>query len=187
MSTPSFNIVPVNRFEEPLFSELSTQIFGRTDIAPFGDSATNSSVSKGTGGCESTHHDSVIRLGAFEGTQLIGWSCGWFERGAILYMANSAVVPWWRRRGVYSALVSRMIRLATDARCGLVRSRHATFNQPVLVAKLKLGFVITGTEYSEELGLLVRMSYFATEQRRREFEVRAGPAAGSSPLNPSGA
>jgi len=58
-----------------------------------------------------------------------------------------------------------------------VRSRHVTENRAVQIAKLKLGFYITGSEYSEEYGFLVRMTYFLQEERLKLFLGRSAPLA----------
>ena len=46
-------------------------------------------------------------------------------------------------------------------------------NNVVIIANLKLGFHITGMEYSEELGPLVRLTYFHGKHRSQLFKQRA--------------
>lgn len=41
---------------------------------------------------EAAPHPPMVRFGAFIDQALVGWSCGWFERGHSFYMANSGVV-----------------------------------------------------------------------------------------------
>ena len=94
-------------------------------------------------------------------------------------MAKSAVLPGHRRKGVYSALVRRAIEEAAAGGAIVVRSRHVAANNAVLIAKMKLGFIITGSEFSEEYGFLVRMTYFVREERRKLFLGRSVPFSAS--------
>jgi hypothetical protein len=56
----------------------------------------------------------------------------------------------------------------------LISSQHVATNNAVLIAKLKLGYVIAGTEYVEPMGLLVRLLLHLTPQRRDLFASRTG-------------
>ena len=56
-----------------------------------------------------------------------------------------------------------------------VRSRHTATNTAVIIAKLKLGFQISGFEYSEVYGPLVQLNYLVGEARRKLYEARAAP------------
>jgi GNAT superfamily N-acetyltransferase len=119
----------------------------------------------------------MVRIGAFREDALVAWSVGWFEREGAFYMANSAVLPEHRRKGLYSEMVRRCIDEARKGGAATVRSRHVAANSAVLMAKLKLGFFITGGEYSEEFGYLVRMTYFLQEERLKLFLSRSVPFA----------
>ena len=119
----------------------------------------------------------MLRVGAFDGEELVGWTVGWFEREGAFYMANSAVLPTHRRRGIYAALVRRCLVEAAKGGAAVVRSRHVAENRAIQIAKLKLGFFITGSEYSEEYGFLIRMTYFLREERLKLFLGRSAPLA----------
>lgn len=56
-----------------------------------------------------------------------------------------------------------------------VRSRHAAANAAVIIAKLRLGFQVSGFEYSEVHGPLVQLTYLVSEARRKLYEARASP------------
>jgi GNAT superfamily N-acetyltransferase len=117
----------------------------------------------------------MARFGAYVDEQLVGWSYGWFERPDTFYMANSGVLPSHRRLGVYSQLVGAIVEYAHSHGAGMVRSRHSVLNTPVIIAKLKLGFVIAGTNLSEHMGLQVQLVRHASmaradvSQSRRPF------------------
>ncbi|MGE5095399.1 MAG: GNAT family N-acetyltransferase [Betaproteobacteria bacterium] len=161
-----YRIATVERFEEPLFTQLSSTVFGdQARARALLELAQPVELSQPT----------MLRIGAFENDTLVGWTYGWFERSGTYYMANSAVLPEHRRKGIYSALVRRAVEAAAERGTSVVRSRHVAANNAVLIAKLKLGFVITGSEFSEEFGLLIRLSYFCDDARRQLFCDRAGP------------
>lgn len=161
-----YRIATVELFDEPLFTHLSRSIFG--------DQA-GARASLELPRAVDVTQPVMLRIGAFESDALVGWTYGWFERGGTYYMANSAVLPDHRRKGIYSALVRRTVEAAAWQGSSVVRSRHVAANNAVLVAKLKLGFVVTGSEFSEEFGLLIRLSYFCDDARRQLFCERAGP------------
>lgn len=77
----------------------------------------------------------------------------------------------------HAALVQRCLAEAAEGGAAIVRSRHVAANRAIQIAKLKLGFYITGSEYSEEYGLLVRMTCFLREERLRLFLGRSAPLA----------
>ncbi|NEX63485.1 GNAT family N-acetyltransferase [Noviherbaspirillum galbum] len=172
-------IAVVPQFDEPAFTETVERLFG--DLArrsllrsQLGDDA----FARADALRDSLPAPERLRVGAFDGDTLVGWSMGWYERGGAFYVANSAVLPAHRRRGVYSRLARAVLDEAAARGCHTVYSRHLSTNNPVLIAKLRLGFVITGMEFSEELGSLVRMSFFLTPERARLHAERSGPVGG---------
>ena len=54
-----------------------------------------------------------------------------------------------------------------------VNSRHAASNTAVLIAKMRLGFLVSGFEYSEVYGPLVQLSHLVGEARRRLYQARS--------------
>jgi hypothetical protein len=72
-------------------------------------------------------------------------------------------------------MVQRVIEHARSGGHVAVLSRHATDNNAVIVAKLKLGFFVSGFEYSEVYGPLVRLTFLLSEQRRALHRSRATP------------
>ena len=58
-----------------------------------------------------------------------------------------------------------------------IGSQHVATNNAVLIAKLKLGYVIAGTEYVDAMGLLVRLVLHLTVERAVLFAARTGMLA----------
>jgi GNAT superfamily N-acetyltransferase len=117
-----------------------------------------------------------LNLGVYRGDEFVGWTFGLQESPLhdVYYMVNSAVLEPHRGRGIYSALIPRVVEAARREGFQIVRSRHAATNNRVLVPKLKAGFVITGMELSDVFGTLVHLSYFLNPTRRKVLDVRAG-------------
>ena len=102
-----YRITTVDLFDEPQFTELSESIFpnaARTS-ARFRD--LEHEELPGRKRVKEMHSHLMLRVGAFYGDDLVGWTVGWFEREGAFYMANSAVLPGHRRKGIYTALVQR--------------------------------------------------------------------------------
>ena len=72
--------------------------------------------------------------------------------------------PAWRGRGLYRALLPRVVAAARDAGFREVVSRHRADNNPILVPKLRAGFVISGFDVSPRWGLLVHLRRYLVEE-----------------------
>jgi ribosomal protein S18 acetylase RimI-like enzyme len=118
---------------------------------------------------------SVFRVAAFRGEVLVGWTQGYREGRSQFYMLNSGVAFAERRKGVYSQLVKAVLAHAEAQGCAFVTSRHVAASVAVIIAKLGLGFYISGFEYSEVYGPLVRLTYLVGEERRNLYRTRAAP------------
>ena len=118
---------------------------------------------------------SAYGLVAVRDGALVGWSQGYREGTNQFYMLNSGVAIPERRKGVYSRLVSALLAHAEATGYTSVRSRHTAANSAVIVAKLKLGFQVSGFEYSEVYGPLVQLTYLVGQARRELYESRAAP------------
>ena len=118
---------------------------------------------------------SSFGLAAFRGKVLVGWTQGYREGTSQFYMLNSGVASTERRKGVYSQLVKAVLAQAASQGYTTVRSRHTAANTAVIMAKLRLGFQVSGFEYSEVYGPLVQLTYLVGEARRNLYRTRAAP------------
>jgi len=114
-------------------------------------------------------------LAAFRADVLVGWTQGYLDGRSQFYMLNSGVARAERRKGVYSQLVRAVVAHAESQGYSAVRSRHTAANTAVLIAKLRLGFQVSGFEYSEVYGPLVQLTYLVGEARRNLYRTRASP------------
>lgn len=119
-----------------------------------------------------------LRIGAFIDDRLVAWS---YSRGedTQLHMVNSGVSPGLRRRGIYSRLVEATIAHADSHGFLRIISRHVPSNNAVIIPKLRLGFMVSGFEYSEVYGPLVRLTYLIGHKRRELYRARSMPVVPS--------
>ena len=165
-----FDEVALKAIAEPIFGDTTRQQHLKELIGP--EAAERHAELR-----QSLPKAERIRIGAFDGERLVGYSQGWFEPGGNFYIGSSAVDPDHRRQGLYTQLL-KAIEHAVRERGGIsISSQHVATNNAVLIAKLKLGYVIAGTEYVDAMGLLVRLVLHLTAQRAALFAARTGMLA----------
>ena len=103
------------------------------------------------------------RLLLVRGGEVVGAFWGQQEAWGRYYMVTSVVAPALRGRGVYAAMLARIVATARDAGFQEVTSRHRADNNAILIAKLKVGFTIGGFEISTRWGLLVHLRRYLLE------------------------
>jgi GNAT superfamily N-acetyltransferase len=157
--TGAYAIERVERFPEPAFGRLARRLL-RDAPGALGDARR---------GFQPSH---PMRFAAFDGDTLVGATVGWQDAADRFYMALSVVAAAHRRRGVYTRLVEAVIGAARKGGFAEIASRHRPDNAAVLIAKLRLGFVITGYETSAVFGDMVRMTLPLTAARRRALALR---------------
>ena len=118
----------------------------------------------------------MLRLGVFLGDEAVGWHVGRQEDGERFYMTNTGFLPEHQGKGLYTALLPKIVELLTAKGFQIIYSRHHATNNRVLVPKLKAGFVISSLEVNDRFGTLVHLTYFTNRLRRRMMAVRTGEA-----------
>ncbi len=116
----------------------------------------------------SAHHERFIFY--TQNRQIAGWSWGDMRDTESFFMTNSGILPAYRQRGIYSAFLKQFIAYLTA--CGYERivSAHQINNRPILIAKLKAGFTVTGFDLDERWGAQVVLTYFTHIDRTQGFE-----------------
>lgn len=120
-----------------------------------------------------------LKIALLDGDQLVGWSEGWQDANEpdTFFMAASLVLPAYRRQGFYEALTTKTLEIARRDGFQAVSSGHVVTNNPILIAKLKLGFHISGFELNARWGTMVRLIYHLNEMKEKAFAYRAGSKA----------
>lgn len=106
--------------------------------------------------------------------KLAGWSWGRQDSIDSFYMVNSAVLPEYRGRGLYSRLMEAILEKTTSLGFQRIWSRHNMTNNAIIIPKLKRGFFVTGTELSDLFGVLIHLSYFTSQTRQKVLDFRTG-------------
>lgn len=164
----------VQNFPEPAFSALAREAFSSYEQSELLSAVLDDELTVQASNDNSTS-SGVLRLVAFRGDTLVGWSHSQPQGSRILYMANSGVAASERRQGIYSQFVQKTIEHARSQSFVSILSRHAAADNAVIVAKLKLGFFVSGFEYSEVYGPLVRLTYLVRDKRRELYDSRSQP------------
>lgn len=164
----------VESFPEPAISALQREVFADFERS---EELAHVLASEAATRAEELNapHPSMFRVAAFRGENLVGWTQGYREGKARFYMLNSGVAAHERRKGIYTRLVQAVLTHAKTQGYSVVVSHHVPANVPVIIAKLQLGFLVTGFEYSEVYGPLVRLSYVVGEKRRELYRRRTVP------------
>lgn len=116
-----------------------------------------------------------IRLAIFnEKDEFVGWSWGFQESHTTFYVANSAILPEYRRKGLYTMLLNRMLDEAVELGFQLIYSRHSATNNQIIIPKLKRGFIISKMEIDDVFGVLVHLHYYVNKTRRLIMDYRSG-------------
>mgnify|MGYP000323521666 CR=1 FL=1 len=115
-----------------------------------------------------------INLGVYLNDEFVGWSWGFQDSALRFYMCNSAIFPEHRRKGLYSKLMSEMVKRVTELGFQEVFSRHTATNNAVIIPKLKAGFHITSMEISDMFGTLIHLSFFTNPKRKKMLDYRVG-------------
>ena len=106
--------------------------------------------------------------------KIIGWSVGHQINSGDFFMGNSAVLPGFRRLGVYTKMLDLVVKRLKNNGYQMIISLHKLDNNAVLIPKLKYGFIITGFDVNDKYGILVKLAYLTNPKRKELLEVRIG-------------
>ena len=117
-----------------------------------------------------------LRLVVLHKEKIIGLTYGWqlAINHSDFYMGISVIEESFRNKGLYSELLDRVLNITKEKGFSAVKSRHINTNNPVLIAKLKKGFIINGFELDESMGALLKMSYYHNDIRKKASLFRSG-------------
>lgn len=115
-----------------------------------------------------------LRLGFFFEDQMVGWSYGVQLNGETFRMVTTGITPAHQRKGVYSSFLTWLAEHVQDKGFQILFSRHYATDNQVIIPKLRFGFLISGFELTDDFGLLLRLSYYFNEVRRKTLHVRSG-------------
>lgn len=165
----------VYRFDEPEFSHLVQTLFiGDLPVVPESAWLSEAEVRASHELGRVLGKVFALRIGAYQGDRLVGWSHGFQDGSDSFLMSSSAVLPAYRRRGLYTKLVGAVLERTRAVGFQIIHSKHGLNNNPVLIAKLKIGFTIAGLEISDLHGALVHLRYLLNERPAAIAEMQVG-------------
>lgn len=106
--------------------------------------------------------------------KLAGWSFGYQDTRESFLMANSAILPEYRGKNLYSLLLEEVIDHLKQKGIQRIWSHHTMTNSHILLPKLKKGFSITGLHVNDMAGTLVELTYYTNPTRRKILDFRVG-------------
>ncbi|MDP7322248.1 MAG: GNAT family N-acetyltransferase [Bacteriovoracaceae bacterium] len=116
-----------------------------------------------------------LYLAAYDSHEnFIGWSWGFQDNNTDFYMCNSAVLPNYRRKGVYSTLLKKCLEVLKEEGFQMVYSKHCVTNNDVIIPKLREGFLISKMELDDKFGILIHLHYYMNPTRKKIMDYRAG-------------
>ncbi len=114
-----------------------------------------------------THLDVVV---FYHNDKAIGWSAGRMTGASEFMMDVTGIHPDYQNKGIYTTFLKAYLPYLRDIGYERVISYHSPTNRAVLIAKLKAGFIIAGTEFREHAGASVKLSYLLHQDRYKAFE-----------------
>ena len=116
-----------------------------------------------------------LHLGLFSPTnEFVGFSFGMQESDETFYMAASAVLPEHRNLGLYTELVTYLLKRTIEEGFQTIYGTHCATNNAVIIPKLKLGFIFSKLELSDTFGTIIHLQYFVDPLRRKVMDYRSG-------------
>lgn len=113
------------------------------------------------------HLDAVV---FYDGDEAIGWSAGRMTGAMEFMMDVTGIHPDYQSKGIYTTFLKKYLAYLRDIGYERVISYHSPTNRAVLIAKLKAGFYIAGTEFREHAGASVKLAYLLHQDRYETFE-----------------
>lgn len=105
---------------------------------------------------------------------IVGMFYGHKQTDDSYYMHLTAIHKNYRRLGIYSALLDRIIQYTKQLGFNKIISCHSPINNAVLIAKLKKDFKILSMEIDALLGINIWLCYFHNKEMQTAHALRCG-------------
>lgn len=118
-----------------------------------------------------------LRMFIQHGNEKIGWFLGEQKDPETFYMINTAVFKEHQNKGIYKSLLPVILGILKEKGFQKVYSRHKASNNQVIIPKLRQGFMITAFEISDIFGVLIHLTYFFNDSRKKVINYRTGQSS----------
>lgn len=105
---------------------------------------------------------------------IVGWFFGRQSDDETFTMMNTGIIKEYRNKGIYANLLQKVLEILKNEGFQKVESQHNASNNQVIIPKLKAGFIITGLEIEDKVGMKVRLTYYFNEKRQKIIDFRIG-------------
>ena len=166
--TDEYTVTAVSRqtFNE-VIGQISGQIFtSMAELGLYNPPSPTSDLAKKL--AQQIHNECFVFYNA--GGDPVGFSAGKVTDGQTFFMEWSGILPAHQRRGLYSSFLTNLIPYLKELGIERITSNHMGTNRPVLIAKLRAKFVITGVTLDERHGMLVWLTRFLEPLRQEGFK-----------------
>jgi hypothetical protein len=172
---PDLQIARVDKFDDDAYKNLVNETLGHNH--PFliwREHLSEQQLAKLKALQEASKNDYQLRLAVLFKDELVGAHHSFQTSATDVMMAMSTLRQEFRGRGIYTALTQKVLALTNEAGFQAVTSKHQMTNNPILIAKLKLGFKFYGTEIHAVHGSLLNMVFHHNELMAKSLRFRAG-------------
>lgn len=123
---------------------------------------------------KNTENKFTLRLYILKGNKKIGWFVGEQKDDETFYMRNTGIFQKYQGLNIYKNFLPKLLVILKEKGFQKITSSHSVTNNRIIIAKLKAGFIITGFEISDMFGLMVNLTYFFNDVRRKIIKFRVG-------------
>ncbi|OFZ31747.1 MAG: hypothetical protein A2622_04035 [Bdellovibrionales bacterium RIFCSPHIGHO2_01_FULL_40_29] len=102
----------------------------------------------------------------------IGWIMGEQHDYETFYLRNSGFIPEFRRKKLYTISHSAIVKHLKGLGFERIVSDHLPNNKPMLLFKIKDGYIINNMTLDDRFGPMVRLVKFIYDDRQKFFEKR---------------
>lgn len=105
--------------------------------------------------------------------EIVGWCWSRQRDHLCLDLVNAAVIPEYRRNGIYTLLLSDLLGRVCEDGFQWIVTEHVISDNPIIIANLKQGFVVTGLRTDVRFGNLLELSFFFNDKMRKAYIGRS--------------
>lgn len=104
-----------------------------------------------------------------QGNKTIGWCYGEMEDFETFYMRNTGILPQYQNHGIYQEFLCTFFKYLKELGYQKISGQHNLSNSRIISLKMKLGFIVVGTENHDRWGSLVKLVKFLDPKREKIF------------------
>ncbi len=123
---------------------------------------------------KNTENKFILSIYILKGNRKIGWFIGEQKDEETFYMRNTGIFPEYQGLNIYKHFLPRLLIILKEKGFQKITSSHSVTNNRIIIAKLKAGFIITGFEISDMFGLMVNLTFFFNDVRKKVMKFRTG-------------